>query len=156
MNLTFKKKGFYVFSALFTLVLLLMGRERITELISRSSKQKVQVSVLLKEFSTIPIHKGDAWSEPPKAFDKGVITGVAAHLSSSESSKEVLSYYSQTLPSLGWEPSHNEAYTNAKKLKFCKGGVSLIVDASADKTETRYYLGLAWTALHHSSAYCAK
>ncbi len=154
MSLTSKQKAFYVFSALFTLTLLLIGRDRITEMISGSNKEKVQVSILMKEFSAIPIRIGDGRPGAPETFDKGVITGVTAHLSSSASPKEVLSYYLQTLPPLGWEPSRNEVGAEGKKLKFCKAGVSLIVDASADHTGTKYYLGLVWTTFHHSSAYC--
>lgn len=155
MSLTSKQKALYVFSALFSLVVLLVGRERITELISGSSKEKVQVSSLLKEFSAIPIHSGDARSESPKSFDKGVITGVTADLYSSASSKEVLSYYLQTLPPLGWTLSSNASDTERPKLKFCKAGVSLIVDVSVGDAGTKYYLGLVWTKFRQSPAYCA-
>lgn len=132
-----------------------MGRERITEVISGSSKDKVRVSALLKEFSAIPIHASDTLPEPPETFDKGVITGVTAYFFAQATPREVVSYYLQTLPPLGWRPSRDEFDGNEKKVKLCKSGVSLIVDASASKVGTKYYLGLVWTKFHHSSAYCA-
>lgn len=156
MTLTSKQKAFYAFSALFTLALLLVGRDRITEMISGSSKNKVQVSTLLTEYSAIPIRIGDRRPATPQTFDKGVITGVTAHFSSPASPREVLAYYSQALPSLGWEPSSGEFGTESQKLKFCKSGVSLIIEASAENPGAKYYLGLVWTAFEHGSAYCPR
>ena len=154
MSLSSKKKTFYAFSALFSLTLFLTGRDRITEIISGSIKEKVQLPVLLKEFAALPIHMGDRRPEIPDAFDKGVIVGVTTHLFSSMPPKDVLSYYLQVLPPQGWEPLRNGEPTQGRKLKFCKDGVSLIIDASTDNVGTNYYLGLVWTASRHSSAYC--
>lgn len=154
VTLTSKQRALYVFSALLSLVLVLVGKDRIAEFFSGSSKEKVPVPVLLKEFSAIRIHGGDAWAGTPETFDKGVITGATASLSSSASSREVLSYYLQTLPSLGWRLSNSDLDTRRQRLKFCKAGVSLVVDASSDSEGTKYYLGLVWTTYRHSPAYC--
>jgi hypothetical protein len=153
--LTRKQKVFYALSALFSVVLLLVGRERIAELINGPTPEKVKVSTLLKEFFAIPIHQGDAWAGSPETFDKGVITGVTANISSSAPSKELLSYYLQTLPTLGWHLSSDSLRAEGQRLKFCKAGSSLMIVSSDDNATTKYCLGLVWTKFPHSAAYCA-
>jgi hypothetical protein len=100
--------------------------------------------------------KGDDWPESPETFDKGVITGATANFFSSAPPKDVVLYYLQALPSLGWKLSSNNSDEDGQKIKFCKAGVSLIVDASPDNQGTKYYLGLVWTKFHRSPTYCAK
>lgn len=155
VTITSRQWALYAFSGLLSLVLVLVGRDRIAEFFSGSSKEKVPVSVLLKEFTAIRLHGGDAWSGNPETFDKGVITGATANLSSSAPSSEVLSYYLQALPPLGWRLASKDLGAGRQKLKFCKAGVSLIVDVSSDTEGTNYYLGLVWTTFRHSPAYCS-
>lgn len=153
MSLTIKQKSLYILSAIIVVGLALIGRDRITASMS-DSKQKKSPQVLMRDFSEVPIPKDDRWSGSPDTFDKGVIEGVTTHILSARQPSEVVSYYSKELPSLGWRLSDDPMPPDRTKVKFCRDGVSLIVDASSSGSGTNYYLGVVWTSFQHGSSYC--
>lgn len=146
--LTSRQKMLYAFSAIFSLLLLVIGRERITSIVGAPNGAKVQTSTLMAEFKKLPVPTGYVWLDPPQAFDKGVITGVTAHLEGSPSPQNAPAYYSHVLPSMGWKPINDE------RAKFCKADMVLTIEALTNQTENSYYVGIVWSKFHRSAAYC--
>ena len=155
VTLTRRQKMLYSLSAIFSLFLLFLGRERITDIVGGSDKNKFQVSVLLAELQKLPVPNSDAWLDRPQTFDKGVITGATAHFRGASPPKDVLLYYSRALSLMGWTFANRERGVNGEKIKFCKSGMSLTIDASPEGVATKYYIGIVWTKFRGSPAYCA-
>jgi hypothetical protein len=159
--LTRRKKFLYALSAIFSLVLIFLGAERVTAILEGvkatlvgQNRQKVQVSLLSAELQRLPVPDDDVRLDQPQTFDKEVITGATAHFQSASSSKEVLSYYSQTLSTMGWKLANSESGVNGEKFKFCKASMSLTIDVSSDGAGTKYYVGVIWTKFRRSPTYC--
>lgn len=145
----------YVLSAFFSLFLIFLGRERITDIVDSPGTEKIQASVLLTELRQLPLPDGHVWLNRPQTFDKGTITGATAHLQGTSSPEDVLAYYARILPTMGWSLANTEQGANGGEIKFCKKGMSLIVEASPEGVGTEYYVGVVWTKFRKSQAYCA-
>lgn len=154
VSLTPRQWCLYCLSALLSLIVVFIGRDGFTHLASGSVDGKVPVSELLHDLNQIQIRNGDTWSGTPETFDKGVITGVIAHIRSNAPKRDIMSYYRGRLASQGWVPSNLEKYRTENKIKFCKGSVSIIIDASIKGAPSAYYLGLTWTRFEQLPAYC--
>lgn len=161
VTLTRRKKTLYALSAIFSLVMISLGAERITAIFEGAkaifigqNREKVQVSLLSAELQRLPVPSDDAMLDEPQTFDKEVITGATAHFQSASSSKEVLSYYARTLSSMGWKLANTETGVDGEKFKFCKASMSLTIDASPYGAGTKYYVGVVWTKFRRSPTYC--
>lgn len=162
MVMLMRRKFFlYALSAIFSLVLIFLGAERITAILEGMNatlvdrnRKKVQVSMLSEELQRLPVPNDDVRLDQPQTFDKEVITGATAHFQSASSSKEVLSYYSRTLSTMGWKLANSESGANGETFKFCKASMSLTIDASPDGGGTKYYAGVVWTKFRKSPDYC--
>lgn len=154
MKLTKKERFQYGLSAVFAIILLLVGRERIGELLHGPDVRRVSVGQLLEIKKSIPLHNGDTQVGELNTYDKFVITGVDEYFRSSSSAADLIAYYSRALPSLGWVLEGSAGAQTDMKMKFCKSGISIIIDLTTDGTGTSYYMGIGWTKYRQSTTYC--
>lgn len=146
------KPAVWVLSFLVAVMLFILGPERLVRAVNPQA-DKVPVPKLSILFSEIKIHPGDQWSGVPNSFDKEVLISVNARILSKASPEEIISYYASTLPSEGWVKA-KPSYAKKNELKFCKGRVSLAVEALRDGTGSDYYLGVHWSSQTMGPFYC--
>ena len=149
-----KHKLLYVASAILSISILLIGRERVVRFFVGIPTQKVGLAVIKNEFERIKIHDDDRWIESPSAFDKNSIDGVSGNLRSNAAPAEIISYYRSVARGLGWIEVDSRKGGDGQSVKFCKNGVSLFVDASNNGSTTSYYLGAVWTEYSALESYC--
>ena len=150
-----KQRFIYVASALLSIILFLVGTDRITRFVEGVPAQKVGVSGLQENLKGITIHEGDRWVDGPTSFDKNSLVVLRGYLHSQLNPSQTIEFYRKSTPRSGWEEADIEASVGYKALKFCRGGVSLIIE-SRDEDRGDYYFRLAWTSDKTSDSYCPK
>lgn len=132
-----------------------MGRDNIAKFVEGVPARKVDVSGLQANLKAITIHEGDRWVDGPTSFDKNSLVVLRGYLHSQLGSSDIIEFYRRSVPRSGWEKADIETSIDYKVLKFCRNGVSLIIESrEADRGD--YYLRLAWTSHKISDSYCPK
>lgn len=150
-----KQKMFYLASALLSILLFVIGRDNITRFIEGVPDNKVDVFKLQAYLKEVRIHDGDRWVDGPTSFDKNSLVVLRGYFHSSLSASEIIMFYKRSVPSQGWVESKMVPSGNDKGAKFCRDGVSLIVE-SGDEDRGVYYLSIAWTTNENSDSYCPR
>lgn len=148
-----KKWILYLASVLLSVLLFVIGRENITRFIEGAPAQKVSVSELQAYLKEVKIHDGDRWVDGPTSFDKNSLVVLKGYLHSALSPSEIVQFYKESIPSQGWTESEIVPSGNDEGAKFCRNGVSLIVE-SGDEDRGNYYFRLAWATNEKSDSYC--
>ncbi|WP_153066717.1 hypothetical protein [Xanthomonas arboricola] len=111
--------------------------------------EKVSVSSLARQFEKFPLEKNSRLISK-EGLDKGPITSFSAHVASNSINRDVLNYYEEKSLEMGWQ----RALKNDKELKFCKSGISLIVQMMPSESGSKYYFGLTWVLYKNHPAFC--
>jgi hypothetical protein len=154
VRLSPRRKIFYACSAIFSIMLLVLGRDRLTVFLGDEPGKKIPASVLASELDRLPLPPGYSWQTSPDVFDKEVITGASANLTGTVISKSLLDYYQQILPTKGWDLMSDENVSKKNRLRFCKSGISLTIEKVSSTHGAHYYVGAVWTKFHNSQDYC--
>lgn len=157
MTLNIKQKILLVISISLVAIIFFIGREGAVTLFTGSNPEKVPVSALRRELTSVSIPEGHKPRSQIKVFDRGIATGATQHFQAPVPVNDVVSYYEKNLVKAGWTLM-GERYAGGERIvKFCKQAISLTLDAIDEGgMHTFYYLGVVWVESKSDRAHCAK
>lgn len=124
----------------------------------RSSSQAVgavSLSVIRGEFARVPIPPSHVRVDRLLIVDHGGPIGVAQNFRAPESADVIVGYYKSQLPRLGWAlVDYRKISPREDSIKFCKGSLSLSIDAMREIGSIKYYIAILWTSNRDDDAYC--
>lgn len=115
----------------------------------------VSLSIIRGEFARVPIPPSHVRVDRLLIVDHGGPRGVAQNFRAPESADVIFGYYSNQLPRLGWALVDDRKISPREgSIKFCKGSLSLSIDAMREIGSTKYYITILWTNNRDDDAYC--
>ena len=108
---------------------------------------------LQKEFNSLPIPAGHLPTNPLSIINRTDIVA-QRNFRASSGADEIIEYYRKEIPKFGWVFADYKARPGPR-IKFCKGRISLIIEAVPDNQKgTYYYVGVTWSNYPLLSSYC--
>ena len=139
-------------------MIVVVGKNEFVKFVVGEPEHKVSLSVVRSEFSKLKIYDDDQWTEKPIFFDKVSIDGMKGYLHSQAGASEIVDYYRSSARAIGWsEVDVRQGASGGRSIKFCKGGVSFVVDVLKNdpgQTGSDYYFALTWTDDRGLDSYC--
>jgi len=151
---TANSKIIYLILTLIALGLMLAGPERITSIFTAQDATKIPVSTLLVELKHLSLPETHTVVTQPSSFDKIVATGVSVRVQAASSMAKTIAELEQSLSRQGWGTPSRREVALGEQLKFCKNGMSLVIEPVSQDAPTRYYMGLGWTKFTRSPSFC--
>jgi hypothetical protein len=152
------KRAIQFGSLLIIVALAFLGRERVVGWFAASSS-KIAPATLREELVRIPVPLTHERVGEIKTFDRATSTAAVVHYSVAEPPKRVIEAYRASLEHSDWKFSDQQIVGGRREVraKFCKGNMSLTVDAQpVENSSTYYYLGVAWAQAKQAPAHCGK
>ncbi len=136
--------------------LLAIWREEVVALIGGVDATRVPPDKLAHELASVDVREGHAPMDATAVIDRATQITVTRHYFAPEKPQAVVGWYVESLPPRGWKLDKQSATPGRGEVwaRFCKGRVSLTVDALPLETGARYSLGAAWAKAPAALAYC--
>lgn len=151
LNLPMKKLLSYLlpFVAIFVIGALMQWYD------ARSVPGQPTTSALMEEFNSLPVPTTNMPVDKLTVLNRGSAVRVVRHFQTAETPTSVLSYYERVLPGFGWQLVDTTQRSSAEPaIRFCRAGISLLIDAVPGSDATTYYVGISWAKRKNSNEYC--
>lgn len=136
--------------------LAVVGKERVVGFFVDSPK-KIPLSLLRSELAGVAIPASHSATGKLTTFDRATSAAAYQFYLSNEAPATIVESYRVSLEKAGWVFGGARSIGGRKEViaKFCKGRISLTIDAMPiESSRTRYYLGAGWASATGASLYC--